>query len=76
MIRNWRKLRDFEREMVSNQEIDIEKNIKIFDELLNFARSLGVLPLKNPLEGIEIDIKYGRVINGIKGTAKKTFHQT
>lgn len=76
MVRNWKKFYEFERNMVSSQEIDIEKNIKIFDELLNFARAQGALPLKNPLEGIEIDIKYGRVINGIKGTAKKTFHQT
>jgi len=29
--------------------------------------SLGVLPPKHPLEGIEVDIKIARIINCLKG---------
>jgi len=70
-IVNWKELYAFEREMIENSKIDIEENIKIFNELLQFAKFMGVLPLKNPLEGIEIDIKYAEVINGVKEEIKK-----
>jgi len=68
---NWKKFHNFERKLIENSKIDIEENIKIFNELLQFAKFMGVLPLKNPLEGIEIDIKYAEVINGIKRDSEK-----
>lgn len=68
---NWKEFYELERKLMENSRIDIEENIRIFNELLKFARFIGVLPLKNSLEGIEIDIRYAEVINGVKGTSEK-----
>lgn len=46
-------------------EADFHRNLRIFEELLHFARKLGKFPPKNPLEGIEYDIKYAKVINAV-----------
>lgn len=35
------------------------------------AVSLGIIPLKDPLEGVEIDIKIAEVINSVSSTPKK-----
>ncbi|MFN4226535.1 MAG: hypothetical protein ACK4F0_00115 [Candidatus Ratteibacteria bacterium] len=68
MIRDKKLLEEFEREFIKNSKVDINKNIQIFEELLKFAKELKKFPPKNLLEGIEIDIKYARAINGIKRT--------
>lgn len=67
MIKDKKIWEEFEREFVKNEKSDFYKNIYIFVEFLREAINLGILG-KNPLEGIEIDIKYARVINGIKKT--------
>ena len=73
---SWKKFYDFEKELIINSKIDIEENLRIFNELLKFAKFMGVLPLKDPLEGLEIDIKYAEVINGVKGTSEKLSNET
>jgi len=55
----------FEREMKKREQADYLKNLDIFEGMLEEARYLGVLPLKNPLDGIEIDIMVARVVNSV-----------
>lgn len=68
MIKNKKILEKFEKDLVKKTKVDFEKNLKIFEELLNLAREINKLPSENLLEGIEIDIKYAKAINEIKGT--------
>ncbi|MEO0276252.1 MAG: hypothetical protein ABIM60_05705 [candidate division WOR-3 bacterium] len=68
MIKNKKILEKFEKDFVKKTKVDFEKNLKIFEELLNLAKEINKLPSENLLEGIEIDIKYAKAINGIKGT--------
>jgi len=68
MIKNKKILEKFEKDFVRKTKVDFEKNLKIFEELLNLAREINKLPSENLLEGIEIDIKYAKAINGVKGT--------
>ncbi|MEO0244453.1 MAG: hypothetical protein ABIL92_06910 [candidate division WOR-3 bacterium] len=68
MIKNKKILEKFEKDFVKKTKVDFEKNLKIFEELLNLAREINKLPSENLLEGIEIDIKYAKAINEIKGT--------
>ncbi len=68
MIKNKKILEKFEKDFVKKTKVDFEKNLKIFEELLNLAREINKLPSENLLEGIEIDIKYAKAINGVKGT--------
>lgn len=67
MLKDKKVWEEFEREFIKNEKLDFYQNMSIFEELLKEAIDLGVLG-KDPLEGIEIDIKYARVINGIKKT--------
>ena len=65
MIKNSKQLRDFEREYEKKQNRDLDEKYKILDAMYREAKYLGVFPLKNPLEGIEVDIKIAKVINSV-----------
>ncbi|MCM8786414.1 MAG: hypothetical protein NC827_08625 [Candidatus Omnitrophica bacterium] len=66
MVKNRKLLEEFEKGFIRNSKIDVNTNIEIFEQLLKFATSLKKFPPHNLLEDIDIDIKYARVINGIK----------
>jgi hypothetical protein len=66
VITNRERFDQFEREYVRSRKADYRENLKIFEALYQEAASLGVLPLKDPLEGLEVDIRMARVINGVR----------
>jgi hypothetical protein len=55
----------FEIEFVKREKVNIIKNFQIMDALYKEAVALGVIPLKNPLDGIEVDLKIARVVNSV-----------
>jgi hypothetical protein len=63
MVKNPKILEEFKREEIKKEKSDYLKSLKIFEALWNEGVSLGVLPLKNPLEDIETDIKIARILN-------------
>ena len=65
MITNHRMIEEFENALVRTQPVSHEENIRIFEALLAHARFLGVLPCKDPLEGLEVDIEVARVLNAL-----------
>ena len=65
MINNYKKYKKFEDQLVSNGEIDIEKNFLIVEEMYKEAVALNIFPLSDPLDDIEIDIKIAKVINSV-----------
>jgi ribosomal 50S subunit-associated protein YjgA (DUF615 family) len=71
MVKDYKKLKKFENELILNSKVDIEKNYKILDAMYREAVELGVFPLKNLLEGIEIDIKIAKAINSVQKINKK-----
>jgi hypothetical protein len=71
MIKNKKLLENFEKELIKNSKIDIEEKFFILNELYKFAKEIVKFPTNDILKGIEIDIKYARAINGIKGAKKK-----
>ena len=58
----------FEIEFLRKEKVDIMKNFQIVDALYAEAVALGILPPKNPLEGLEVDIKIASVINHVSKT--------
>ena len=58
----------FEKELMRREKPDPVKNFKIIKALYDEAVAAGALPLKNPLEGIEVDIRIARVINNVSKT--------
>lgn len=69
MIINCRKMRDFEKKLLKKEKINIKRNFMIVDALYREAVTLGALPLKDPLEGIDIAIKIAWVVNNVSKPA-------
>jgi hypothetical protein len=55
----------FEIEFVKREKVNIIRNFQIVDALYNEAVALGVSLLKNPLDGIEVDLRIARVVNSV-----------
>lgn len=65
MIKNKKILNEFEEEMIQKKS-DYFENLKIFEHMWIYATELGVLPLKDPLEEIEKNIKLAKLLNSKK----------
>jgi hypothetical protein len=71
MIKNKKLLERFEKEWLKKEKINIEKNFRIFEEMIKFAKDIKRFSQKDWKKDIENDIRYARVINGIKKTNRK-----
>jgi hypothetical protein len=58
MIKNPKFLKIFKRERMS-----FKVAMKLFESLWQEALALKVLPPKNPLEGIEVDLRIAKILN-------------
>ncbi len=58
-------LLEFEFNLLRKEKVDLGRNFRIVDALYNEAVALGTLPLRNPLDGIEVDFKIAKVINSV-----------
>ena len=63
MIKNPALVEAFERSQSRMQAPDFFHNLKIVEALYREACLLGTLPLKDPLEGIAVDVHLAKVIN-------------
>lgn len=68
MIKNSDILEEFERELIKKGKFSFGRSLAIFEAMWKEGVSLGVLPPKDPLEGIEVDIKIARIINCLKNS--------
>jgi transcriptional regulator with XRE-family HTH domain len=57
------ELQKFEFDFLRKEKVDIGRNFRLVEALYKEAVVLGVIPLKNPLDGIEVDIKIAGVVN-------------
>jgi transcriptional regulator with XRE-family HTH domain len=64
-MRKRRELLRFERDFLRKEKVDVVRNFRIVDALYREAVILGILPLKNPLDGIEVDLRIARVVNSV-----------
>lgn len=63
MVKNSRLLIELERSLIKREKHTYAEALKLMESLWEQARSLGVLPLADPLAGIESDIKLARILN-------------
>jgi transcriptional regulator with XRE-family HTH domain len=64
-LRKRSELLKFERDFLREEKVDIVRNFHIVEALYKEAVTLGIIPLKNPLDGIEVDLKIAKVINSV-----------
>ena len=65
MVKNPEKLQKFETELIRKQKVDITQNFRLLDSMYEEAVALGVLPLKDALDGLEVDIRIAKVVNSV-----------
>jgi hypothetical protein len=65
MITNPDYYHAWEDQYRASAKSDYLRNLRIFEMMLEEARMLGVLPLKDPLEGMDHILRIARVINGL-----------
>lgn len=64
MIKNSGILRRLEDEFIRSEgRLAYSHSLQVFTEMWKEARRFGVLPPKDPLEGIDTDIRVARVLN-------------
>jgi hypothetical protein len=65
MIKDSELLGKFEREELKKENLDYWSALRIFEGMWLEGMALGVLPLKDPLEEIEVDIRIARMLNHV-----------
>jgi len=53
----------FEKELMRREPPNHRRNLRIMEALYEHARRVGALPLEDPLDGIEVDVRLARIIN-------------
>ena len=70
MIKNPTKLKEFEDHYIRDSGLlPHQQSLRQFAALWQEAVALGVLPPKDPLEGIEVDIRIARILNACLKTS-------
>lgn len=65
MVRRPDLIEAFERELQRRQPVDYQQNLRIAEALYEEACALGVLPLKDPLDGIAVKIRLAKALNSV-----------
>ncbi len=63
MIRDRHAFQQFEARLQRRTAADLETNLQVFETLMEHARSLGVWPPVDPLEGLEVDVRVAKALN-------------
>ncbi len=65
MIRNKPKLNKFHRKLIKEENLSYKKALSIYEALHREAVSLGVINSENILEGLEVDLRIAKTVNGL-----------
>jgi hypothetical protein len=65
VVKDGNLLAEFERAYAASEKPDYFEGLKIFEAMWREGLSLGVLPLKDPLEGIEVDVRIAGILNNV-----------
>lgn len=63
MIKNEKLLAELEKEELRKEKLSYTESLRLFEAMWSEGISLGVLPLRDPLEGIDHCIRIGRILN-------------
>lgn len=66
MIVNTRKLQEFYRKLMVEEDLSHEEALKIYDALHQEALSVGAINSENIWEGFEIDLRIVSAMQGLK----------
>jgi len=59
------ELQKLERDFLRKEKGDIARNFRMVEALYREGVTLGAIPSKEPLDGIEVDLKIAKVVNSV-----------
>jgi len=65
MIRNRHKLNKFYQKIIKEENLSHKKALFIYEALHKEAVSLGIINSENILEGLEVDLRIAKTVNGL-----------
>jgi len=65
MIRNKPKLDKFHQKLIEEENLSYKKALAIYEALHKEAVSLGIINSENMLEGLEVDLRIAKTVNGL-----------
>ncbi len=65
MIRNKPKLDKFHRKLIKEENLSYKKALAIYEALHKEAVSLGIISSENILEGLDVDLRIAKTVNGL-----------
>jgi len=69
MVRDVHTLRRFEDDLIRREpQRSFREALQLYEAMWKEGVTLGILPLSNPLDGIEADIELARVLNCSKNS--------
>ena len=72
MIKNVHLIEDLEKEFISKDKLSYKQYVRMFESLWQEGLNLGILPPKDPLEGIEVDLRIANILNScLKKSSQK-----
>lgn len=74
MIRDYLKWLKFETKLKQSQRVNIKENFALLEAMYQEALALKVLPLKDPLEGLDIITKIAKAVNSVPAVTRKDSH--
>jgi len=63
--KDYELLHRMERRIIREEPLDPEKNILIFESMVEFAKEIGLFPPKNPLQRLEEKIEFVKNIQSV-----------
>jgi hypothetical protein len=66
VTRDWQHFREFEKRLARGSRPDVALNFRLANAMYDEARRLGIFPLKDPLEGLDVDIRVARAVNFVR----------
>lgn len=66
MVKNKRKLDEFYRKLDAEESLSYKEAVRIYDALHKEAVALGAISHENIWDGIEVDLRIARAVNGLK----------
>jgi predicted RNase H-related nuclease YkuK (DUF458 family) len=70
MIRNKVKLNKFYQKLIEEENISYKEALSIYEALHKEAVSLGIINSENILDGLEVDLRIAKAINGLTSDLK------
>ena len=72
MLKDFKSIDQLEKDFIADNPLSYSQALRILESMWAEGVKLGVLPLQNPFEGLDIDFKIAKALNSC---SKKFSHE-